>query len=763
MKYLFSLFSFSLIVSSCAVLNNSSLETAELFTINGTPTISDEFIYVYEKNNFNNDSLYYPADIDAYFELFVNFKLKVEAAKSAGIDTSRSFLEEYKTYKDQLIRPYLSETREQERLVAEAYERMKYELDASHILITVDQNAAPEDTLTAYGRIVEIHQKARKGEDFGQLAVTYSEDPSAKTNMGRLGYFTAFQMVYAFEDAAYKTPVDSISDILRSRFGYHILKVHGKRPFSGQVKVSHIMVTNQNGTLDEQTMKNKIFEIHDQIARGADWNELCRKFSDDQRTKNDGGTLPFIGLRQINDDAFENVAFGLKNPGDISDPVRSRFGWHIIRLDEKQGLQPFEQMEEDLKQKVAKDERALKSKKAVIANLKQLNNFKMNENGRAVLIDLADSTLLTGNWQPVLADSTLQKPVFSIGENAYKIGGISKDFQARQRRRTGISPDQYMQELLDNYIEVCLIDNEERQLVKTNRDFRMLLNEYYEGILLFEIMNEKVWGKAVEDTVGMKSYFENNRGKYVWGPRVDAVIFQTGNKDIVTSIKRTIENKPYELYQLSINSNTNLVNDPGLDTLMMLYQKYDQSTISLFSKEFHVDQNAGKNKLSGGSGKAENGSLKTALLQYFKNFNVSDEDIKFGTVDDNANNIEVRLNSNSKKSLEFLYNKESALNLLVDEGLFEKGTNQIVDALTWEKGMQELEIDGSFYLVVFEDILDPQPKELTKVRGTVISDYQNYLEKTWIQELKTTYKVEINEHTLDQIKTTFKKKLHSPD
>jgi hypothetical protein len=195
----------------------------------------------------------------------------------------------------------------------------------------------------------------------------------------------------------------------------------------------------------------------------------------------------------------------------------------------------------------------------------------------------------------------------------------------------------------------------------------------------------------------------------------------------------------------------------------MLYQKYDQSTISLFSKEVHVDQNAGKNKLSGGSGKAKNSSLKTALLQYFKNFNVSDENIKFGTVDDNANNIEVRLNSNSKKSLEFLYNKESALNLLVDEGLFEKGTNQIVDALTWEKGMQELEIDGSFYLVVFEDILDPQPKELTKVRGTVISDYQNYLEKTWIQELKTTYKVEINEHTLDQIKTTFKKKLHSPD
>jgi peptidyl-prolyl cis-trans isomerase SurA len=756
MKYL--LFSFALMISSCAVLNQSPPDTAELFSIEGTPTIADEFIYVYEKNNFNNDSLYHASDIDAYFDLFVNFKLKVAAAKTAGIDTTQAFLDEYKTYKDQLIRPFLSETKEQERLVAEAYERMKYELDASHILISVDENAVPEDTLIAYGKIVEIYHKARSGEDFGQLAATYSEDPSAKTNEGRLGYFTAFQMVYAFEDAAFNTPVDSISDILRSRFGYHILKVHDKRPFSGQVKVSHIMVTNQNGTLDEQTMKNKVFEIYDQIVGGADWNELCKMFSDDQRTKNEGGTLPFIGLRQVNDEAFENVAFSLQNTGDISDPVRSRFGWHIIKLEEKQGLQPFEQMEEDLKQKVSKDERAMKSKKAVVANLKQLNNFKMNENSLSLLYSMADSTLLSGSWKPEIPVESLQKALFSIGPNEYTIEDVSKEIQQRQRRRAGISPQQYAQELLDNYVEKCLIDYEERELVKNNRDFRMLLNEYYEGILLFEIMNEKVWGKAVEDTVGMKAYFENNQEKYYWGPRVNAAIFQTVDKEMAVSIKKQVENTPYLLFQCKVGEGANLIDNPCLDTLMALYRKYDQCSIFISSKNDISDQSL-SNSISHSA--EEKNSLKSALVQVFKNFNVPDEDIRMEGVDEDANIVEVKLNSNSKKSLEFLYNRESALNLQVDEGLFEKGVNPVVDVVNWEIGMHERETDNRFFLVALEEILDPQPKLLTEIRGTVISDYQNYLEKTWIQELKTTYKVEINNNTLDQIKTTFKKKLHS--
>jgi peptidyl-prolyl cis-trans isomerase SurA len=762
MRNLLFLLSFLTIISSCAVQKQSALENSVLLSIDGDETIADEFIYVYEKNNFNNDSLYYPNDIDEYFDLFVNFKLKVEAAKTAGIDTSEAFLSEFETYKNQLIKPYLSETKEQERLVAEAYERMKYEVDASHILISVEENTPPDDTLAAYNKIRDIYNKARAGEDFGQLAVSFSEDPSAKTNKGRLGYFTAFQMVYAFEDAAYNTPLDSISDILRSRFGYHILKVHNKRPYSGKVKVSHIMLTDKNGTLDENTIKNKIFEIHDQITGGADWNELCKKYSDDQRTKDNGGTLPFIGLRQINDEAFENVAFGLQNSGDISDPVRSRFGWHIIRLEEKQGLQSFEELQEELKQKISKDERSRLSKKAVISNLKNQNHFAQYNANRETLLGIADSSLLSGNWKPVLADSLFQKPVFSIEGNEYEISDFLSNTMDDQRRRTGISPEQYMNELIDNYIEKSLMDYEEKQLINSDRDFRMLLNEYYEGILLFEIMNRNVWGKAVEDTVGLRAFFDENQSKYYWGTRAKATVFRSENKETILAIKQQLDQRPYPLLEITINPGEEIVDHPLLDSLIDLYRKYDLSTITISPIKAAITDSETKKSSDGSGGQNTISGLSTRLLQYFEDLGIQKENIISDVSHEGANNIRVRLNSNSKKSLEYLYNKESALTLQVDEGSFEKGDNQIVDSVSWQKGIREFESDGSYWLVVIDDILDPQPKQLTDIKGTVISDYQNYLEKAWIQELKTTYKVEINHNTFDQIKTAFKKKLHSP-
>ena len=337
-----------LFVYSCALTKTGDISNDTLMTMAGDTVTADEFIYLYEKNNFNNDSIYSEKDVSSYLELFQNFKLKVRAAKDVGLDTTQAFETEYNTYKDQLIRPYLAESKENERLVQEAYGHMQWEIDAAHIMVSLKQDALPEDTLVAHNKIADILKSARSGVDFEELAFQYSEDPSAKTNKGRLGYFTAFQMVYSFEEAAFNTPVDSISGIIRSQFGYHILKVLDKRPYSGKVKVSHIMLLKGSGT--EDFLRNKIFEIHNQVTGGVDWNELCQKYSEDERTKDTGGTLPLLGLRQINDQAFETVAFSLKSPGEISDPVQSQFGWHIIRLEEKIGLEPFDQLQESLKQ-----------------------------------------------------------------------------------------------------------------------------------------------------------------------------------------------------------------------------------------------------------------------------------------------------------------------------------------------------------------------------------------------------------------------------
>lgn len=734
-------------ISSCAVLPTSDLAESVLFSIDENPTLADEFLYVYEKNNFNNDSIFTEKDIDEYFSLFTNFKLKVEAAKTAGLDTTRSFLDEFETYKNQLIEPYLSEAKENERLVKEAYERMKYEIDASHILVTVAPDALPEDTTKAYQKILEIYEKATSGQDFGELAVQFSEDPSAKSNKGRLGYFTTFQMVYVFEEAAFNTQVDSVSDIIRSRFGYHILKVHDKRPASGKVKVSHIMLRVNGTQNDSLSVRNKIFEIHDQVIGGADWNELCQLYSEDQRTKNNGGTLPFIGLKQINDTAFENAAFGLQTPGEVSDPVRSKFGWHILKLEEKEGLESFDEIEEDLKQRVSKDDRSKLSQRAIISKLKAQNNFHEYASIREQLVRSADSSLTDENWDGSKANAFSKDSLFSINGNQYYTQSSIDYILENQRQRADIDPTNYINELIDAYIEKCLRKYEEDQLLKNNRDFRMLLNEYYEGILLFEIMNQEVWGKAAKDTTGLKMYFQNHRESYYWGERANASILSTPDKIVLENLKESINIENIKVFEINFNPilDVDVLKNPSLDSLIYLFKKYDKSTITIQS-----------NKESSSS------KFYADLIQYFDDLELPKKSIIESELDDQEIKIHLELNSKSKKSLEFLYNKESALTLQVIEGLFEKGENPLIDSLDWKKGTFEAESNGNYHLIVIHEILETQGKKLKDVKGSVISDYQNYLEKNWLYELKSKHNIEINYTTLDKIRKLYKNKLNHP-
>jgi peptidyl-prolyl cis-trans isomerase SurA len=744
----FSSFHFLLVfISSCAILQKPEIEDATLFSINENPSLADEFIYVYEKNNFNNESIYTEQDVDEYFELFVNFKLKVAAAKSAGMDTTQTFLDEFATYRDQLVKPYLSETKEQERLVQEVYDRMKYEIDASHILLIVDLAATPDDTAKAYQKILEIREQAVSGDDFGELALKYSEDPSVKSNKGRLGYFSAFQMVYAFEDAAYRTEVDSVSDIVRSRFGYHILKVHDKRESSGKVKVSHIMIRSKENNTDSTFIKNKIFEIYDRIVGGADWSELCVKYSDDQRTKNNGGTLPFIGLKQINDDAFENVAFGLQNPGEISDPVKSKFGLHIIKLVEKKTLEPFEEIKKDLEKRVSKDDRSKLSQEAVISKLKIQNNFQEYSGTRDKIIQLADSTLLEGKWVATATDSISKDSLFSIDGNPYYAASAILEIEKKQKRKTGGDPKSYMNELVNDFVGESLMNYEEDYLIKTNREFRMLVNEYYEGILLFEIMNQKVWEKAVEDSLGLQDFFQNHRQSYYWGERVDAAIISTADENLLEDIKEIINSEFYKLHEITMDPQheVEILKTPSLDSMVNLFKKYDDSTITILSNDETSTSDLYKN-----------------LLQYLKDLGLPEKSIVETIINDQKIKIHLELNSKSKKSLEFLYNKESTLTLQVIDDLFEKGDNQLIDSLGWEKGTYEVVANDNYNLILICDILKKQPKELKDIKGSVISDYQNHLEKIWLEELKRKYTIAINYSTLDRIKKLYNKKFHHP-
>ncbi|MDB5262459.1 MAG: peptidylprolyl isomerase, partial [Adhaeribacter sp.] len=329
----------ALLLAGCKGSQPQASKDPVLETIGGKPVYTAEFEYVYHKNNGNAENANTRASIQEYLDLYTNFKLKVMDAESRGLDTTTAFRQELEGYKQQLAQPYLTEKSVTEKLIREAYDRMQKEVNASHILINVAPDAEPKDTLAAYNKVLELRKRLVAGEDFAQLAHAFSEDPSAKENYGKLGYFTALQMVYPFEDAAYKTLPGQLSQPIRTRFGYHIIKVNDVRSAQGEIKVSHIMVRATPGLpkADSVAAKKKIDEIYTRVARKQNWDQLVAQFSEDVSSAENGGELPWFGTgRMIGN--FEEAAFKLAKPGDITRPVQTPYGWHIIKLIERRSL-----------------------------------------------------------------------------------------------------------------------------------------------------------------------------------------------------------------------------------------------------------------------------------------------------------------------------------------------------------------------------------------------------------------------------------------
>ena len=356
----------------------STPKPVTVFTVNGKPVTAAEFSYLYRKNHQNKNDDYTTEKIQEYLDLFINFKLKVEEARKRGMDTTAAFAKEFQQYKEELRKPYQPDATLTDSLVKLTYNRMKEEVKAAHILIKVKPDASPEDTLKAYTRTIEIRNKILAGEDFETAAAANSEDESAKTNRGNLGYFTAMQMVFAFENAAYETKKGEVSKPVRTRFGYHLIKVLDRRPAQGEVEIAHIMLRT-SPEKDAEKVKNTIFEIYDKLRAGVKWEELCKEFSEDPGSKDNGGKLrPFGVGAMANVPEFERVAFSLRQPGDISDPFQTQYGWHVIRLERKIPLLSFEEMNASLKSRVARDERTQVSKEAVQVKLRK--EFQFSEN-----------------------------------------------------------------------------------------------------------------------------------------------------------------------------------------------------------------------------------------------------------------------------------------------------------------------------------------------------------------------------------------------
>ncbi|MBC3542027.1 peptidylprolyl isomerase [Rufibacter sediminis] len=718
-----------------------------------------EFAYVYEKNNTNADSAFSSASVNEYLNLYTNFKLKVAEAKSRGLDTTQAFKTELGGYKEQLAQPFLTEKSVTDQLVREAYERLKKEVNATHLLVSVDMEADPKDTLAAYQKALDLRNQAVNGTPFESLAQRFSEDPSARENGGNLGYFTALQMVYPFENAAFNTPVGQISQPVRTRFGYHLIKVNEVRPAQGEIKVAHIMVRAQQGLpkADSLAAKKKIDEIYSRVQRKEDWNKLASQFSEDAASADNGGELPWFGTGRMIP-SFEEAAFTLAQPGAISAPVQTAYGWHIIKLLERKELPTYEEMETSLRNRIAKDSRSELNKAAFLRRIKTENKFQENQPIKEAMLRLADSTLLAGKWKfnvPAEPKNLPTATLFTINGKAFTAGNFATYIDSNQRTRQNVSPTHAMNLLYDRFVETSLLDYEKEHLEEKHPDYRMLVNEYHDGILLFQLMEEKVWAKAVEDTVGLKAFFEANKDKYMWGERTQATILSAANANVLAQAQAqmatgkflSVRNKPLDLLFTTGTATLSKSATSQLDQLATTL--LSDSALSLEITGFMDTRESASQK---------NANLPTrratAIKNYLQQKGVKAEDLKVVPAPAQlvgTRRASVKVYSSDLQTLADNLNQSNPLSLQVTSRKFQRGENKVLDGVTWKPGTYNITQDGRSIWIKIDQVDPPVAKRLNETRGVVISDYQNYLEQEWIKELRQKYPVSVNQPEVQKL------------
>ena len=505
-----------------------------VLTIDDQDIPLEEFKSIFYKNN--HDTTITREYLEEYMDLFVNFKLKVREAEELGLDTNPVFIKELEGYRKQLAKPYLKNNEFDTHMLTESYNRICKDINASHILIATNENATDKEERDAYEKAIEIRKSIIEGEiSFSEAAKNNSDDRSAVSNGGNLGYFTAFMMVYDFETAAYETAIDDISEPIKTKYGYHLIRVNDKRDAFGQVQVAHIMFKTGIGADKNKidNAKDKIDKVIDLLKAGEEFADVAERFSEDRTTAVRGGVLPEFGVGKMVPE-FESVSFSLDNIGDISVPFLTDYGWHVIKLIDKKPIGEFSKIEPSLRKMIEKDSRSELSQKALYEKLRKLykvrnmaktySSFRKKEvlniaKGIFVNLSVDNSTLLT------------------IDGTNISVNDLSEYISLNQV--VGSDIDQ----MYIDFVNKQLLSYEDSKLEEKYPEYKALLKEYREGILLFDLTNKKVWAKAVEDTIGLESFFTANQHSYTWPERADATIYKCINLTTAKKVKRDIYKK----------------------------------------------------------------------------------------------------------------------------------------------------------------------------------------------------------------------------
>lgn len=514
-----------------------------LFTIDEIPYYTEDFNYVYHKNIELIPKS--ERDVEEYLNLYVNYKLKVLEAQKLGLDTLSSFKTELEQNRNQLVSRYLSVEQITDRLIEEAYNRSLKEVNASHILFLVDPNAKPQDSLRAYEKAMQVREEIKQGAAFAKMAKQYSDDPSAADNGGNVGFFSTFKMVYPFETGAYTTAVGDVSLPVRSQFGYHLINVEKVRDTRGEISIAHLMLLKpEAGTLEEdQAVEKRIKDLYHQLQSGADFKVLVKQYSDDKITRDNDGEIQRFASGALRNSVLEDAAYTLTKPNDISMPVETDYAWHIIRLIEKYPLPTFEMVKGNLLHRVKRDSRSRVINDYLIEQLRE--QFPIEENKSVIkkLPTYFSDAVLSNAWKEPEASSYKDSRLLVINEslelNLSDFFGYVQGNQLEVRNFKDVSIAVAV--LYKSFVETELKNYYTDNLEELNTEFRALMSEYRDGLLLFDLMQKEVWQKVKQDTLGYTDYYNNHKDKYYVSEKAKVLRFEVGSKKEARKVKQLLE------------------------------------------------------------------------------------------------------------------------------------------------------------------------------------------------------------------------------
>lgn len=709
------------------------------------------------ENQISEDTL----SPDAFLEQAINDQRIIADAQKRGYDKTEAFKEEIEGYRSMLGESYLTDSTTIKHLLKETYSWLKEEVHAAHIMYQLPEFAEPSDTLAIYNKLIDIRNKALAGEDFAALAQQFSQDKKSNSVGGDLGWFRAMRFLYPLEKAAYTTPVGQISMPVRTKGGFHLVKVIERRPYSGSVLVQHILksVPPNAPESENQKAKTTIDSLYSAIKKGETFEDVCRRYSDDPKYKNFGGYLPAFAIGSREEVAFEQAAFALQE-GEISKPVRTTAGWHIIKLSKKIPLESFEETAIKLKDKIVTDSRGDVVRENTTNKLKKQMKFVEDEEVAKKAFAAADTNILIKKWNYAINDELVSKTIFSIGQKSYPAKTFfdyAVDRQTFERIPAGYTPTMVMRSFYKKFVENTVKSYAEANLEELNPEFKVLMNEYSTSLLKMELLNDLVYEKSTSDTTGQRLFYEKNKEKYQMPERILATVIASKDAKTVFQVKEVLEKgKPYNLKRLY---RTPLYFIKNLSELTAEHKRILVNILDIMRKNKgyvveiggHADQYEADNISAERLEKAKaylvvNGlSIERIIENDYAKTKPAD---KF----DWAKNQRVAFAfySNSKKDVEKVFNTKDPNSVVIEDGYFKKGDNKFVDIAKWEVGKQSVAKEGQFADVIIEQVEPARYKTLRECRGQVLVEYQKYLETQFKADLKNKYPVKLNDEEIQK-------------